>query len=293
MALRRILGALMLVVGLLALMLCVPGVIYGHQLVDGMAQGLDATLDSTAQSLLTVKDTLLLAKTTISQIDDGLDTVKMATLDLSSAIDDSQPLLEEIAGVVSEDVPNGLDAVQAAVPDMAHAAEVIEQTLTALSNLELTQSFLGLPLRFSLGIEYTEDTPMADSVNAIGESLDGVAPRLRALETHLDSAGSSLETINKDVLAAVNDLDAISDSLATVPALLDDYLGVVAEISVVIDQTRASVTAQLATAKIVVTLVMVWIGLAQLAPLYLGWELATNSGGGSQRPGGKAEEVGG
>jgi hypothetical protein len=273
MVLRRILGALMLVVGLLGLVLCVPGVIYGHQLVDGMAQGLDATLASTAQSLLTVQDTLLVAKSTASQLSDGLDTVKTATLHLSSAIDDSQPLLDEIAAVVSEDVPNGLDAVQAAVPDMAHAAEVIEETLTTLANLELTQSFLGLPLKFSLGIEYAEDTPMADSVSLIGESLDGVAPRLRALEIHLDSAGSNLETISEDVLAAVEDLDAINENLVGVPALMDDYLEVVAEVNDLIERTRASMARQFDTAKLVVTLAMVWIGLAQLAPLYLGWEL--------------------
>jgi hypothetical protein len=265
----------MLVVGALGLVLCVPGAIYGHQLVDGMAQGLDATLDSTAQSLLTVQGTLELAKTTTGQLSDGLDTVRVATLDLSYAIDDSQPLLTKIAGVVSEDVPNGLGAVQAAIPDMAHAAEVIEETLTALANLELTQSFLGLPLKFSLGIEYAEDTPMADSVNQVGESLHGVAPRLRALETHLDSAGSNLETISDDALAAAEDLDAINDSLAGVPTLLDDYLAVVAEVDDLIERTRESVAGQLGAIKAVVTLLMVWIGLAQLAPLYLGWELLT------------------
>jgi methyl-accepting chemotaxis protein len=272
---RRILGLVMLLIGVLGLVLSIAGAIYGYRLIDNFGDSLKSSLDLTSQSLDTVRETLLLAKTTLGQANDGLDTVAGAANDLSETISQTRPLLGEIAQVVSHDVPDGVEAVQIAVPGMAQAAAVIDDTLTILSNLRIEQRILGFPIYFDLGIDYAPEVSFEESINRIGYNLEGIPPRLRGLEVYIDTTNGNLETISQDIMAMSRDLDTINSSLADVAPLLDDYVRIVTEINDSIRQTRASLSQQLYMVKLVVTMAMIWIGLTQVAPLYLGWELLT------------------
>jgi methyl-accepting chemotaxis protein len=276
---RRTLGLVMLLIGVLGLVLSIAGATYGYRLIDNFGDGLKSSLDLTSQSLDTVKETLFLAKTTLGQANDGLDMVAGAANDLSETISQTRPLLGEIAQVVSHDVPDSVEAVQTAVPYMAQAAATIDDTLTFLSNLRIEQRILGYPIYFDLGIDYAPEVSLEESINRIGYSLEGIPPRLRGLAVYIDTTNGNLETISQDIMVMSRDLDTINSSIADIAPLLDDYVRIVTEISDSIRQTRASLSQQLYMVKLVVTMVVVWIGLTQIAPLYLGWELVTGRRG--------------
>jgi len=65
----------------------------------------------------------------------------------------------------------------------------------------------------------------------------------------------------------------ISEQVAGFVPLMDDYLQAVTGLQRSLDQTQAGLAGRLNTVKWVITLLMLWVGLSQLAPLYLGWEL--------------------
>ena len=158
---------------------------------------------------------------------------------------------------------------------MAHAAAVIDDTLTTLSNFRIDERILGFPIRFDLGIRYAPEEPFDESVNRIGESLEGVPGHLRGLEDYIDVTDANLEIISQDLVAISKDLDVLNDGIADVEPLLDEYIRAATEAGGVIEQTQAGLSAELETAKLVVTVLMIWIGVAQIVPLYLGWGLIT------------------
>lgn len=276
---RRTLGLVMLLIGVLGLVLSIAGAVYGYRLIDNVGNGLKSSLDLTSRSLDTVKETLLLAKTTLGQVNGGLDTLAGAANDLSRTVSQTRPLLSEIVQVASHDVPDSVEAVQTAVPYMAQAAATIDDTLTFLSDLRIEQRILGFPFHFDLGVDYAPEVSFEESVNRIGYSLEGIPPRLRGLEVYMDTAEGNLETISRNITAMSRDLDTINNSIADVGSLLDDYVRIVTETNDFVGQTRASLSRQLRMVKLVVTMVVVWIGLTQIAPLYLGWELVTGRRG--------------
>ena len=55
--------------------------------------------------------------------------------------------------------------------------------------------------------------------------------------------------------------------------LLDSFLHTTNELQRTVEGTLDALPQQLELAKIASIVILVWIGLAQLAPLYLGWEL--------------------
>ena len=64
-------------------------------------------------------------------------------------------------------------------------------------------------------------------------------------------------------------------------ALIDQYIAIVDNLNLTIEQTQTNLDSQLALAKTVIFVAFLWILLAQLAPLYLGWELVSGQRNGS------------
>jgi ABC-type transporter Mla subunit MlaD len=275
MLVRRTLGMVMLLIGILGIALSIIGTISSRTLIDDLFDSFEKTLDSTSQSLDTAEETLLLAKTTVDQVNDALDTVGSAAINLSETMSQTRPLLAEISQIISGDLPDTVEAFQSAIPGMAQSAAVIDDTLIALSNLRIEREILGFPLRFDLGIDYAPEVPFEESINQIGDSLEGLPARLRGLESHVETADGNLETISQDIIAMSADLEAINSSIAAVAPLLDDYVQIVTEAHDLIGRMERRVLGRMDTVKLVATLLMVWIGLTQIAPLYLGWELVT------------------
>ena len=275
MVFRRMLGFVILLIGLLGLALSIAGEIYSRRFIDHAGRELEKSLALTSQSLGTVQETLRLAQTAASQANDGLDTVEHTIIDLSHTISQTRPLLDEVAQVVSHDVPDSLDTLETTVPDIAQAAAIVDDTLKTLSDLRFEQTIFGFSINFDLGIEYAPQVSLEASMNQLGDSLEGIAPRLRGMEVHIETTDSNLETISQDMMAISRDLEVINSSVAQVAPLLDDYVRLVNEANDAVEQTRANLSRQLDAAKWVAIGMMVWLGLTQVAPLYLGGELIT------------------
>ncbi|MCB8953253.1 MAG: hypothetical protein H6650_14705 [Ardenticatenales bacterium] len=270
---RRILGFIMLFIGLSGLVLSIGGALVTRRMVDNVGQGLDQSLRLVSESLDTVLDTLALTKTTVGQVNGSMTTVETTATDLAQTINQTRPLLDQVSQIASSDVPDGIDAVQAALPNVAEVAGTIDTTLRVLNNFRIDQSILGFPIKYDLGINYNPVTPFDQSITAVGGSLDGIPERLRTLKIYLNVTDDNLATISQDVLNIAADLETINGSVADVQPLLDEYTRLVTEVNDNIRQTRANLTDQLAQFKIVLVIVFVWIGLTQAAPVYLGWEL--------------------
>jgi uncharacterized phage infection (PIP) family protein YhgE len=192
--------------------------------------------------------------------------------------------------VATVDVPDSLDAVQDAVPNLVAVAGAVDNTLETLSRFDFQRTVFGVPIGFDLGIDYDPEAPFDESVAQIGSSLEEVPDNLRGLQVHLDTANDNLAAISDNLQVLTENLAAIEGSVEEVGPLLDDYIGLVAQINENITQTRSELDGQMQTLKTGIIILFVWFGLNQLVPLYLGADLITDGRLGS-RPGGKKDEV--
>lgn len=272
---RRIFGVFMLLIGVLGIALSVAGMIVTQRLVDEMASGIDANLTLTLESMDTVRESLLLTQDTVAEINDGLDTVETTADDVAQALENTKPLLQEISDVTSEEVPDSLETVQESIPALLEVATTIDETLYLLSDFRIDQQILGIPLRWDLGVNYDPEIPFATSVEELGGSLEGLPAQLRSLQVYVDVAEENVDTIGADVTEIADSLQAVNENVAELDPLLNEYLVTVTEFSDSLRETRTTLAEQVRMAKRVLTLLLAWIGLIQVVPLYLGWELVT------------------
>lgn len=272
---QRLIGLILILISLTGIAIAIIGSQLSYQILDALGLGMTDGLSLTSQTLDMVQETLLLTKDTAVTVSDGLVTVSQTADTLGTSLSETQPLLDQFSTIASDDFPASIEALQAAIPNIAQAAAIIDQTLTTLNNVRIDQTFPFVDYRFQwdLGINYTPTVPFDVSINEIGASLDGLPEQLRTLQLYISVTQDNLQTISNDIHAIADDLDAINSQIQQIPPLVDDYTATVIQINDSARRSRASLNTQLETARQLVTVVMIWLGVAQLAPFYLGWEL--------------------
>ena len=276
---RRILGLIILIATAVVLVALIATAIFIGPAIDALSTGLDNSLSLTVDALETVSATLSQTKSTLSAVNGSMDTAVETTATLSKTISDTVPLLDQVSFLVAEQTPANIEAVQAAVPNIAAVAGVVDDALTRLSDLEYRQT-IPIPLNpieinFDLGIDYEPVEPFDETMLALGTSLDGLPESLRSLSGQLDVSAANLEALSGNLDMAGGDIGAINDEVAKFIPLLDDYVALLDQVIVAIEQVGAQVAANLATVKLVATILPIALALTQLAPLVVGWDLLT------------------
>lgn len=272
---KRIIGVVFLIIGLVGLAVSILGLVFIRQAIDEIGAGLESTMDLTLNSLSTVTETLLVTKDTVSQVGNSLDTVGQVARNVSETISVSKPALDRVSDVATEDVPTSLEQIQATLPNVAEAAGAIDSTLRILNAFKIEREVFGIPISFDLGIDYNPEESLDEAVIVLGQSLEGVPENLRGLRRNLDAAGENLEVIGQNLDVIGEDLTQMNDLVADIEPLIDDYLVLVSDTEDLIRDTRAKISEQIATAKLLISVVFLWLAVFQAVPLYLSYDLLT------------------
>ncbi len=270
---RRIIGILLTVIAIGGIILSVVGYRAVGSFIDDIGVSFSDNLDLLSDSLSAVEDTLVLTKSTVSDATASFDTLNTTAVDMSDALQETQPLLNQVGTIASNQIPASIEAVQETIPDVAQVAGIIDDTLATLNNFQINQSILGIDFNYDLGINYDPDVPFDVSVQRLGNSLDGLPEELRQLDGFVTTTNDNLTVLSQDILQLSQDLEQVQGNLSQTPQLIDEYIRIVNQIEDNIRQTKNSLNQQLEQAKFGLSLLFVWIGLTQLAPLYLGLEL--------------------
>jgi phage-related protein len=273
---RRILGVLMMIIGIIGLVIAVAFAYYGRIAVDSVAIGLNSTIAVLQSTVGTTVDSLVSVKSTITEAQATVDTVSDTVGNLSTTLFDTQPLLEQVTSIATETVPNSLEAVQGAIPNLAGIAGTIDSTLQRLDSLKVERAVLGVPISFDLGINYAPREPFDSAVLQIGDSFIGLPDQLRTLDASLGTAVDNISTIGANVRDLSGNLTDVSATLSDFPGLLDQYIDVLNQTEASLVNTKEQFEANLNLIKWVITGLGVWFALYQIVPLYVGWRMITD-----------------
>jgi len=280
MIIRRVLGLIMLLTGLTLLIASLAAAYFAGDILDGFADSINRSIEVASTSLDAARDTLELARDSISDVDGGLATAVTATAGAARTLDESRPLIDNVATVTTQEVPEAVEGMQAALPNMIEVAAVIDKTLTTLSSVGIDQTiplpFGGsIPLRFDLGIDYNPATSFDESLRVFETSLVGLPESLRGLEDDLAATNSNLASLSTDLQATSDNLATINTRISGLSDLFDQYTLLIDDVAGLLAQIETQLGPRLELIRLVAVALLIALGLSQLAPIYLGWELLT------------------
>lgn len=272
---KRLLGAILFVVGIIGVVLAFAGIYFGLGAIDQIGVGLNGGLDLALESLATIQDTVTLTKTAVTEAGNSIETVEKTAADMSTTIGDTGPLVDQMSVVIAQEIPNSVEAIQASLVPAVEVAKQVDTTLLALNNFALAESFLGFDLEFDLGIDYEPEEPLDESLLAIGNSMDGVAEELRNLEPLLVTNSSNVTLMSDNVALIAEDIATINTVIADINPLLDQYAATFTELENGLGQVQTNLDNHLQIAKIVLIVLMLWLAVMQTTAVVLGYEMVT------------------
>jgi hypothetical protein len=272
---KRLLGAILFIVGIIGVGLAFVGIYFGLDAIDQIGSGLNSGLELALDSLATIQDTISLTKTAVTEASNSIQTVEKTAADMSTTIGDTGPLVDQMSVVIAQEIPNSVEAIQASLVPAAAVAKQVDTTLLTLSNFALDKSFLGFDLQFDLGIDYQPEEPLDESLLAIGSSMDGVAEELRNLEPLMATNSSNVTLMSDNVALIAEDIAIINTVIADINPLLDQYADIFTEIETALAQVQTDLSNYLQIAKIVLIILMLWLAVMQTTAVVLGYEMVT------------------
>jgi ABC-type transporter Mla subunit MlaD len=284
MIIKRILGLIMLLTGFTILALSLAGAYYVGDRLSALSEALRGSLDLASQSLDAARATLATVEGVVGDLGGSLDTAVQATANASRTLSDSRPLIDNVATVTTQEVPEAVEGIQDALPNIIQVAGAVDTALVALSALNIDRTinlpFGGsIPLRFDLGIDYNPSAPFDDTLRGFQTSLDGLPESLRGLEEDLRLTNDNLASLAADLQATSDNLTTINTRVGEIAPLLAQYTALIDQLDAAIVQMEGDLDRQIDLLRIGVPTLLVFLALSQLAPLYLGWELLTGQRG--------------
>jgi methyl-accepting chemotaxis protein len=262
---QRVIGILLLVVGIAGIVLVVLGAISGARALGHLATGVREALPQVVEILDTVQATLIQVKTTLGTLTEGLGTLSGTLANASQVIESTGALAEQIVQTVGQDVPDRIDEVQSVLVDVGRAAETIDNALSALSKLSFGM----------LDINIADGVPLAKPVNELGTSLSNLSRDVQNVESSLSSFAQAAKPIGQDLKTLSRDLTTLSADLEGFVPLIDSYMTAVDGVREDVGQAGAEIDRLERTLKTILWIGALWIGLLHITPLYLGWELVS------------------
>ncbi len=258
---RRFVGALLFGIGVLGILLSLGGIILGWRFVNQTAHDLQAGLVLVTDSLSTVETSLRQTKVTLLTFNQGLETIVETTTEASKTAATTQAVLEHVVQVTSKDLPQLVGRLETVTLNAAEAAASIDAVLEQLQFLR------------AFGVEVPAAAPLSEPLKDVAVDLRALSRSLRRMANDMKATTENVEAMQENIATLSKDLAALNKNLAAFQPILDDYINIVGRLNSALQHVQANLGRYKQIAKLSIAVIMVWVALLHVTPLYLGWEL--------------------
>jgi methyl-accepting chemotaxis protein len=167
---------------------------------------------------------------------------------------------------MSEKLPDTIATTQETLKSVATSAKLVDDLLAVVTNIP----FLSLEA-------YNPEVPLAKGFNQVANSLNRIPRSLIRAQDGLASTVVSMEEVEGDFAKMAKDMGEIATDLEAARSVIVEYQEIVSELQGTVSSTRQSLPDWLRMARWGLSLLLVWLGIAQIGLLAQGWELIERS----------------
>ncbi len=262
----RLIGIALLLGGIAGLLFGIAGLIVLDRIRDQAEVFIEEQISLVDQALSATAEGLALADTSLSQALETVGTLEQTMSGVSLGISDTVPVLGAISDLLGEQLPTTIGVTQETLYSVATSAQVVDDVLTLITAIP----FLGTA-------RYSPDVPLHQGFQEVATSLDGIPASLEAAEDGLTVTQDNLQVLQQDFAVMAQDIGQVGASLEDARLVLDQYQQIVQDLQGMLSSARRSLPDWLTGVQVAVSLVLIWLGIAQLGLITQGWELIGRS----------------
>ncbi|MFP3897654.1 MAG: hypothetical protein ACLFV5_12575, partial [Anaerolineales bacterium] len=256
---RRIAGTLLILLGALGIVLSVLGVIGVWRVAENTTVAVDDSLASLSETLEDVDQSLNVVSNTLDGAAVATDGLYTTTLDVSQTLSSTRITIDEMAALAEDDLPQSIEASLVALEALEETAGMIDQVLRGLQ-------------RFGVG-DYAPEVPLDQAVAETSAGLEPVPESLRLMGAGLRQTGDGLEDIQRGLVLMRYHMMDIRQNVVDAEAAVTSHRTALVQLQTRGSTLRGAVARPIRAVGWAASLLLVWIGLSQLAILHWGIRL--------------------
>jgi hypothetical protein len=264
--LTRIVGIALIVAGLTGLVFAIAGLFVLVQVEKNILSAAQEQVDLLDQALAATREGLDLAGTSLVQAVSTVKTLEQTVAGVGDTVGSSVPAVDGMAMLVGEQLPATIEATKATLESVAASSRTVDDVLAVMSAVP----FLGVN-------QYKPDVPLSDGFLEVATSLEGIPDSLRATQEQLVVANKNLAVLESSINTMAGDIGQVATSLGRAQSVLEQYTGVIEQLQASIRWISSSLPSWVYWLRLGLSLLLIWLGIAQFALITQGWELVGRS----------------
>lgn len=250
---KRILASFVMIASVLGLILCLAGVI-GVWLVNGpLTDSLTGLLDS-------AETVLVFSQTQLDEMDSNLAEIQGILVGVEQAANQAGEQLEEsnltyrlLSNLIGVELAPKIESTAGVIKTIRGTIISINDTLTTANSIP----FVSVPT-----------LPM-EQLSAIDRQMQAMVAQVNSLTDTVDT----LETgaIDRTITLINTQTDQLNALVIQVRTPIGNFNAGLADAEAGVENAKARITALIDWVSILLTLLLLWTGLGQVALIYLGW----------------------
>ena len=262
----RVAGIALIVAGIGGLGFSIIGLMAIQRVHERVEPALMEQVELAERTLAATAEGLALVETSLGDAAEMADSLESTMANVSRAAGDTVPILDSVGKMVGEQLPATLKATQDTLASVAQSAKLIDDVLAVVTAIP----FLGLE-------RYNPEAPLHQGLDDVATSLDDIPTSLVTAQEGLDIASGSLEELEGDFATMGESIAGLTTSLEKGESVVVQYQRVVDELQEAVVSVKQGLPKWLQWLRLGLSLVLVWLGIAQIGLLTQGWELIARS----------------
>jgi hypothetical protein len=259
-------------------LLGVVGMVYGVRGFNWLEGNVVRTFNEVQENIDLVATLLTETVDVFGMVDQSMSTVERSAIEAALATGEITPIIGKTSQIVSDDIPQALDNVQASLPSVIQAATAIEQTLYLLSKFQFTIPMLfGDEIKVGLGVNYDPEVPLDMALTNLGDQLVGIPDKMRNIEEDLEKTEDNLLAVSENLLDVARDVDYIREQVSDINPVLVGLMDNLDRIQTYVHRTQDVLPGKLQTAEKLYLTVLALMVLSQVPNIFFSIQICTQN----------------
>jgi chromosome segregation ATPase len=272
---RRILGVLVMIAGILGLTLSLTGGVMVWVSKPTVAGYASNTLETISESISTSQNVMVITNDALGATIDSADALSEMLGTTAASVEDIQPVLNEFNDIMAGALPATLQSTSESLQTASQAAQVLESTIqsldafrTVLSGAPLIGNFVEKP-----EAEYNPEKPLAETLAEMASNLEGLPETFIVMSDDLSTTDEKLLSIQTNLDTMSSSVGLISSSLGEYQTMISQSQSSMDDLESMVTNVQANLDSILNWGAIIISLFFLWLLAAQVVIFSQGWEL--------------------
>ncbi len=279
--LRRILGVFVMLAGIVGLLLSLAGLVGLWMLRPVIVTSIDSTIATLSSSVDTSNKAMVITGEALGATVNSVDALSDMLHTTALTVDDTQPVITQVNGVMGETLPASFKAAQDSLKASQEAAASLE---SAIKSFETFQMVMGATPFLSAFVpasttSYNPETSLAESLGALSVSIEEMPATFEEMSANMDKADDNLELIKTNLNTMSTSVGLISSSLSQYQSMIGESRASMENLKVMLAGIQSNLPQIMNITSIVLGLFFLWLLAAQAVIFSQGLELYRGTAG--------------